>query len=447
MTTTTRGLIADLLGKIDTPGSFSARQSRPTEDLRLEVKGVGRLRFPISRQQAKQLCQIGRPARFGQGKKTLLDRQVRDTWEIPKSRVKIDLRRWKQTLLPTLEQLGMDLGIPEDLQLKAELHAMLVYAPGQFFLPHQDSEKADEMVGTLVVTLPSSFKGGAMIIEHQGKSATYRGSKKYLSFLAFYADCQHEVRPVKEGYRIVLTYNLMLVGEEAKLRLAGAASTTRPTRKLLQHLREHFETPLPPRWEWQKDAAQREPPLRLVYLLDHQYTERGLSWQRLKGNDRARAEALLEAAGSGDCEAALALAEVHESWTCMDSDWDDRRNRRHRSWQRDEDEDWYEDDPPTDDPDVYELGELIDSEITLTHWIDSSQTQKVPIVTNVGSEEVCSTTPSSDLEAHTSEYEGFTGNAGNTMDRWYRRAAIVLWPRQQSFVVRAEASPPLCQCK
>jgi hypothetical protein len=38
-------------------------------------------------------------------------------------------------------------------------HAMLVYAPGQFFVEHQGSEKDDEMVGTLVVGLPSVFRG------------------------------------------------------------------------------------------------------------------------------------------------------------------------------------------------------------------------------------------------------------------------------------------------
>ncbi len=36
---------------------------------------------------------------------------------------------------------------------------------------------------------------------------------------------------------------------------------------------------------------------------------------------------------------------------------------------------------------------------------------------------------------------GYMGNYGNTLDRWYRRAAVVLWPRQQAFAVRAEASP------
>jgi hypothetical protein len=46
-----------------------------------------------------------------------------------------------------------------------------------------------------------------------------------------------------------------------------------------------------------------------------------------------------------------------------------------------------------------------------------------------------------DLEPYSSEYEGYMGNYGNTIDRWYRRAAVVLWPRRHAFVVRAEASP------
>jgi hypothetical protein len=33
------------------------------------------------------------------------------------------------------------------------------------------------------------------------------------------------------------------------------------------------------------------------------------------------------------------------------------------------------------------------------------------------------------------------GNWGNTVDRWYHRAAIVLWPRERTFVIRAKASP------
>lgn len=185
MTTTALDQIAELLGEMSAPGGFSARRTAAAEDLHIEVKGFGPLRFPISQAQAKRLCSLARPARYGRGEQTLLDRQVRDTWSIPKSRVKIDQRQWNRTLRPVLEGLRADLGLPDGCRLKVELHGMLVYGPGQFFQPHQDSEKADEMIGTLVVTLPSAFEGGAIVVEHQGDQITYRASKRPLSFIAF----------------------------------------------------------------------------------------------------------------------------------------------------------------------------------------------------------------------------------------------------------------------
>jgi hypothetical protein len=46
----------------------------------------------VPEDQAKQLYLLGRPAPapFGRGERTLLDRRVRDTQEVPKSRFKID---------------------------------------------------------------------------------------------------------------------------------------------------------------------------------------------------------------------------------------------------------------------------------------------------------------------------------------------------------------------
>src|SRR5262249_16041353 len=32
-------------------------------------------------------------------------------------------------------------------------------------------------------------------------------------------------------------------------------------------------------------------------------------------------------------------------------------------------------------------------------------------------------------------FEGYTGNAGMTLDRWYRHAAIVVWPEQRHFEI------------
>jgi len=57
-------------------------------------------------------------------------------------------------------------------------------------------------------------------------------------------------------------------------------------------LREHFSTPVP--------AITADPPPtppnRLVYLLDHEYTPRALSWTRLKGADASRVSLLRIAA-------------------------------------------------------------------------------------------------------------------------------------------------------
>jgi hypothetical protein len=82
VTTTPLVRIAELLREVGAPGSFAARRTAAADDLHLEVTGVGRLRFPISRTQAQRLCRVARPARHGKGAQTLLDRQVRDTWEV-----------------------------------------------------------------------------------------------------------------------------------------------------------------------------------------------------------------------------------------------------------------------------------------------------------------------------------------------------------------------------
>jgi hypothetical protein len=59
----------------------------------------------------------------------------------------------------------------------------------------------------------------------------------------------------------------------------------------------------------------------------------------------------------------------------------------------------------------------------------------------VGGDELCASTPSGDLDPYSSEYEGYMGNWGNTLDRWYHRGAVVVWPRSRAFVVQAAAAP------
>jgi hypothetical protein len=308
---------------------------------------------------------------------------------------------------------------------------MLVYGPGQFFAPHQDSEKTDDMIGTLVVNLPSHFTGGAMSIQHHGAKMRVGGSDKRLTFIAFYADCHHEVQPIKQGYRIVLTYNLLLEHEAA-----GAGAPTAATNTLTDAVRVFFATPIPARWSGDRHGGS--PPDRLVYLLDHEYTQRGLKWSRLKSSDARRAMALQEVARQLDCEIFLALADVHETWSCEDdysgySDYDQR-------YYRDDDADESEDGDAPGEPSDPELTELIDSDVELRHWLGAGGRWE-SVAARVDAAELCYNRPSADLEPFESEHEGYTGNAGNTVEHWYHRAAVVLWPRERTFVIRAKASP------
>jgi hypothetical protein len=427
--------LPDLLAGIHRPGTFAVRRRMAGDELALEVRGVGRIPLPVSAATARRLRQVARPARHGYKDETRLDRSVRDTWEIARSRIRIDARRWNAALRPELDAIRAGLGLAPHQTLRAELHNMLVYTAGQFFLPHQDSEKSDDMVATLVVSLPSDAKGGALVVEHHDERKTFRGTSAGLTLVAFYADCRHEVRPVTAGHRIVLTYNLLLSGgADAALALPAGERLD----ALERGVRTFLETPATRPWP----RAPSSPPDRLVYLLDHEYSRKSLGWHRLKNGDAVRVAALREVAERLDCEIVLALADVHETWSCEDHGdayYGGRRRRSYLDLFEDDEEDEGEEEACEAEGGALELGELCDWSVELRHFV--GLTGRAPAVSgDVASAELCYTKPSVEFDPFKSEHEGYMGNWGNTVDRWYHRAAVVLWPRERSFLLRAKAS-------
>jgi hypothetical protein len=86
---------------------------------------------------------------------------------------------------------------------------------GSFFKAHKDTPRDDRMFGSLVVVFPTPHSGGELVFHHRGKEWTVDSAKDLLSqsvpsiaYAAFYSDVEHEVMPVKSGYRVTLTYNL-----------------------------------------------------------------------------------------------------------------------------------------------------------------------------------------------------------------------------------------------
>jgi predicted 2-oxoglutarate/Fe(II)-dependent dioxygenase YbiX len=426
MVTAARDRLARTL-RSDAETAFSVELTTRTDDLSLAVEGFGPVRFPVTPAKARKLATLGQPARFGLGEQTLTDPDVRDTWEIPKNLVRAE---WNGAALQAiLATVKYELGLPNAAELTADLHSLLVYEPNQFFRVHQDSEKDNSMIGTLVVTLPSSYTGGELMVGHNEEWKAYRGSKTALSLVAFYADCRHEVLRVVSGYRITLTYNLLLRGDTSR-----PAGDEGAAAELADLLREHFRTPVPQYYA----GPAADPPNRLVYLLDHEYTARGLGWRRLKGADARRAALLRSAAGKAGCEALLALADIKLTHSAFPAD----ETYGYRDWygDYDADDDEYLGDE-SDSESEYEVQDLIDSAVTLTHWTGPDGTRLEETALYVDGNEVCASTPTGDLKPYSSEYEGYMGNWGNTLDRWYHRAAVIVWPADQAFANRAETSP------
>jgi predicted 2-oxoglutarate/Fe(II)-dependent dioxygenase YbiX len=156
-------------------------------------------------------------APYGLGRDTIVDPQVRRTWQIGAERVRISGKHWERTLQTILARVADGLGVAEPIA--AELYKLLVYDKGSFFVSHRDTEKAPGMFATPVIVPPSTSSGGELVVRHRGRDARLDlrcEDPSEAAFAAFYADCLHEVLPVTSGCRLALVYNLLCKGKRAR---------------------------------------------------------------------------------------------------------------------------------------------------------------------------------------------------------------------------------------
>jgi predicted 2-oxoglutarate/Fe(II)-dependent dioxygenase YbiX len=414
--------LLDALNQVDRPGEVCTWGDRPLTMPGLEVNGLGAVRLPLGTAQARKLIKLARQAPYGKGTETVVDTDVRRVWELDPDQFQLTNPKWDDLVAAILQDVRQALGLG-DRKLTAHLYKLLVYEKGSFFLPHRDGEKLDRMVATLVLALPSEYEGGELIVSHDGRQheIVFSGaaSGHELSYAAFYADCQHEVRPVRSGFRLCLTYSITLAETRGKQGIAAPlyGASAAAIGELLA--------------KWRNDSGAE----KLAVALDHRYTQDGLGMDKLKGIDRARAEVLFEAAEQADCVAHLALVTLWQSGSAEGGyhEYSYGLGRRYR-WSDDEDEDDY-DETGTD----YEMGEIYDWSLSADHWFDR-QGQKVHLgEIQLDDSEIVADQALDETEPNREDFEGYTGNAGMTLERWYHRAAVVIWPRSKHFHVLCSA--------
>src|SRR5258708_2849668 len=153
-------------------------------------------------------------AAFGIGRKTRYDRTVRDALQIKAERGAFSVLHFDPAAAGILEQIRRELAPQAPGALTAELYNLNIYASGGHFVPHKDTPRGSDMLGTLVVCLPSQFSNGAFAVKHHGIFQTYDWGQAIreqveparIHWAAFYGDVDHQIERVWGGLRVTLTY-------------------------------------------------------------------------------------------------------------------------------------------------------------------------------------------------------------------------------------------------
>ncbi|MEI9898579.1 MAG: 2OG-Fe(II) oxygenase [Chthoniobacter sp.] len=385
---------------------------------KVEVEGVGVLSFPVPPVQIASLLQQSARAPYGRGAETILDESVRKVWQLPADKVRVSGKSWAATFAEILRRVVRGLG-SEGMAVSAELYKLLIYDVGGFFLAHRDTEKAEGMFGTLVLVLPSAHRGGELVIRHAGREVTVEMSSAEVSevtFAAFYADCEHEVRPITEGHRLCLVYNLLRKetarGKRESLRAPDYESQIDDASKMLQAA-----------------LSAEDAPLKIAWLLEHQYSCESLSFAGLKSADAARVKVLMQAAERANCVVHLSIVHIEESGSA-EGTYDGYGSR---GWGR------YDDEADDDGGEDFEVIEVCDGRQYVSHWRDPRdhpvEFGEIPL-------EPGELLPDGALDAEEPDEKRFmeaSGNEGASFERWYRRAALVIWRRDRYAAVLLQA--------
>ena len=248
------------------------------------------------------------------------------------------------------------------------------------------------MIGTLVVSLPTSGSGGELVVRHKGREQVIDlcgDDPGAMAFAAFYADCAHETRPVRGGHRVSLVFNLILRG--ASSADAGRAPDFFSKAAELGTLLEN----------WARDAKGGS---KIVWLTDHDYSRAGLSFSTLKGTDTIVARTLAVAAKQAECTFHAATLHITETGYADDY-WG------------------------YGDLNDLPMEEVVDWNCKLENWVAPDGSRPKYGALPLQGEELMPNGALNDAEPDRKWVEEASGNEGITVEHVYRKAAFVVWPK------------------
>lgn len=472
--------LLDALGELTESIAYCASGTCPLTLPGLTVDGVGEIALPIAKDDARRLIEQSSQAPYGRGEETIVDTDVRRVWQLEPHQFRLENPKWQSFIRDVVASVKAEFGIRQ--KVAADLYKLLIYEQGSFFVPHRDTEKSHRMFATLIVCLPSKHEGGQLVVSHAGQSHVVDfsgGASSYeLQYAAFYADCEHEIRPVTDGYRICLVYNLATSGRSKQPTAPEFSNSVEAASKAIEAifeedderdmvvlplLHQYTEAGLAPDasgevsadgddwvdddWEndWDEDEEDEldkqdgsveearddeEPPgFKKPRRRTDEPPSPGASSVSLefKGADRARAAVLGQVAARTNCRAFVALL------THWQSGYPDYNTIDYAPYGRH----WgHGDEDVSDGNEQAEFEEVLDESISLRHGHTLDGTRQ-PFDELVIEESDIVTETDSEDRPYRQEVHEATGNAGMSMERWYHQAVVVLWPEARHFHILA----------
>jgi hypothetical protein len=316
-------------GTIDEIPFITVLKPKKSEDEKQESMIVS---LPVTESICRSLISDGYCGQtpFGRGMETVMDTDVRKAWQIGKDQVLIHSRLFHNLLFfgsddsPLLEQIRLTLA--PNSKISAEFYKMLVYEEGDFFKAHKDTQRSEKHFGSLIVFLPSVYNGGELVIRHLGKEYSYSNSlNKYsekeqglhCTWVAFFADCEHELLPVRDGCRIALAFNLMFSGKKKPI-LPGKKDVDEEEEEEEEEAEKFSATILREHLDATFRAMRLDTHLTdytsIGILLDHHYTQSSIKKEYLKGKDVQLYYLFQMVNDQYDIELLLIKTETEELW-------------------------------------------------------------------------------------------------------------------------------------
>jgi len=224
----------------------------------LFIHDIGRVSLPITPSQAKTLK--------ANSWKTN-DDVFTNIYQVEERSIDIQNPLWDSSLSKLIKTVAFKLGIRPD-DLSAKLDMLLYMEKGSSIDWCSDVEEDDNIIGSMLIQLPSIFSGGKISVFDGDEEVDEEDEANFITsfnmggpnneaefachFVCHYSDCQYEIEEITSGSRVLLRYSLCYSSNDGVSPTANLLHKTviplktslsllpRTDRMILVPLRKHY---------------------------------------------------------------------------------------------------------------------------------------------------------------------------------------------------------------